>query len=267
MSTEAIPPGTRAAIEAALDAVEREEGVAILFAAESGSRAWGFPSPDSDWDIRFVYARPTDWYLTLNPGRDVIERMLPGDMDMAGWDARKALNLLLAGNVALREWLHSPILYRADDALLAAFRDLAALAPARATARHHYRSLASKSDALHLADRPAVKLKKYLYAVRPALALRWLREHPSGEPPMDLPSLLAGVTLDAAMRADLQDLLERKRVASELGEGPRIPSLDALIRDEIEAARSDESRTLPDAARLAAEALHRTCIAHADSRR
>ena len=263
--TQAVPPAIAAAIAAALDAVEREEGVGIVFAIESGSRAWGFPSPDSDWDLRFVYARPTAWHIRLKPGRDVIECSLPGDIDLAGWDARKALNLLLGGNTALREWLRSPIVYRADPPLAAAFAELAARLPARAAAAHHYRRLAERVVDRYLRDTMEVNLKKYLYALRPALALRWLRENAEGEPPMDLPGLLAGVTLDAATRGDLDSLLQRKAAAAELGMGPRLPRLDALVLGEIERAL-----TLPphDAAphEAAAQALLDRCTAWADAR-
>ncbi|MBR0664117.1 nucleotidyltransferase domain-containing protein [Roseomonas hellenica] len=261
-----VSAAARAAIGAALDAIIREEQVAILFAVESGSRAWGFPSPDSDWDVRFVYARPTAWHITLTPGRDTLERSLPGDIDLAGWDARKALNLLLNGNAALREWLRSPILYCADSAMLAEFRALADALPARAAARHHYRAVIRQISSRYLDGRAVVNLKKYLYVVRPALALRWLREHPEGEPPMDMPALLAEVTLDAAARADLDGLLVRKAEAAELGEGARLARLDALVADEIEAAAAmpDEPRDAPGAA-AAALALYRRATAHADA--
>lgn len=261
----AVPPAIRAAIDAALDAVEREERVGIIFAIESGSRAWGFPSPDSDWDLRFVYARPTRWHLSLTPGRDVIERALPDDIDLAGWDARKALNLLLAGNVALREWLRSPILYRAEPTLMRAFADLAAAIPARACAAHHYRRLAERVIARYLRDPGDVNLKKYLYVIRPVLALRWLRENLLGDPPMDLPALLAGVTLDAPTRADLDALLARKAASAELGFGARLPRLDGLIAAELEATPRlppyDAARHMP-----AAQALMMRCTGWADRR-
>ncbi len=263
--TATIPPAIAAAIQAALVAVEREEQVGIVFAIESGSRAWGFPSPDSDWDLRFVYARPTRWHLALNPGRDVIERSLPDDIDLAGWDVRKALNLLLSGNVALREWLLSPILYRAEQPLLAAFRDLAEVVPARASAVHHYRQLALRVLGRYLRDGEQVNLKKYLYALRPVLALRWLRMNPSGMPPMDLPALLEGAPLDPPTRAELDALLARKAQAAELGAGPRLPRLDALITAELEAApqlRPDDA----SAHRGAAQALMERCTAWADAR-
>jgi hypothetical protein len=263
-ATPGIPPDVAAAIAAALDAVETEERVGIVFAIESGSRAWGFPSPDSDWDLRFVYARPTAWHVRLEPGRDVIERSLPGDIDLAGWDVRKALNLLLSGNTALREWMVSPIVYRADPALLAAFRGLAAAVPARASAAHHYRQLTLRVTGRYLRDDAEVNLKKYLYAIRPVLALRWLRENAEGEPPMDMPSLLAGTTLDAATRADLDALLDAKARAAEIGHGARLPRLDALIAAELEATPP----TPPDDAgmhRAAAQALMERCTAWADA--
>lgn len=220
-------------IDAALTAVEQEEGVSILFAAESGSRAWGFPSPDSDWDVRFVYARPTGAYLRVHPQRDVIERPhLPGDLDLSGWDLRKALALMLKGNCTIREWLASPILYREEPALVAALRTLAAQVSARPAARHHYRSVAVRHRDTWLRRRP-VPLKKYLYALRPALALRWMAQHGEGTPPMDMPSLLRQVDLGAAERAAIQALVEAKLVASEMGDGDPDPLLDRFIDEAI----------------------------------
>jgi predicted nucleotidyltransferase len=261
--SDGLPPVIAAKIQTALDAVEREERVGIVFAIESGSRAWGFPSPDSDWDLRFVYARPTRWHLRLDPGRDVIERSLPDDIDLAGWDARKALNLLLGGNTALREWLASPIIYRAEPVLFGAFRRLAAAMPARASAAQHYRHLTLRVTGRYLRETAQVNLKKYLYAIRPVLALRWLRQNAAGEPPMDLPGLLAGVSLDAATRADLDSLLARKAQAAEIGHGDRLPRLDALIADEL--AATPETRPDHGAAHAdAAQALMEACTGWAD---
>jgi predicted nucleotidyltransferase len=98
-----IDPAKRTEIRSVLGEVAREENVAILFAVESGSRAWQFASPDSDYDVRFLYARPRDWYLSIEPGRDVIERPISGDLDVNGWDLRKALGLLVKSNPVLLE--------------------------------------------------------------------------------------------------------------------------------------------------------------------
>ena len=86
----------RAYVAAKLGAVAAEEGVRVLYAAESGSRAWGFASPDSDHDVRFIYAHERDWYVSLWEDRDVVERGIDEKLvDLAGWDIRKALRLLL----------------------------------------------------------------------------------------------------------------------------------------------------------------------------
>lgn len=262
--SDVVPSAIRAGIKRALGAIEREERVGIVFAVESGSRAWGFPSPDSDWDVRFVYARRTEWHLQLQPGRDVIERSLPNDIDLAGWDVRKALNLLLAGNAALREWMRSPILYRSNIGLFDAFRRLAAAIPARRSAAYHYRRLAQAAVDKSLTGEGSVNLKKYLYALRPVLALRWLREYGAKELPMDLPGLLAGVTLDAATRSELDTLLAQKARASELGHGERRPMLDAMIASEL-AAAIDLAPEDTTGFHAAAQALMIRCTAWADS--
>ena len=112
-----VSPDVRAHISSVLQEAAREHGVRILVAVESGSRAWGFGSPDSDYDVRFIYAHPPEWYLRLRDERDVIERPLDAQLvDLAGWDVRKALRLLLRSNPALYEWLCSPIVYGDDGA-------------------------------------------------------------------------------------------------------------------------------------------------------
>ena len=110
-----IPSAVRQEIESRLDTVEAGDGVRLLMAVESGSRAWGFPSPDSDFDVRFLYVRPRDWYLSLVPGRDVIEQPIVDEIDLNGWDVRKALGLLLKSNAVVSEWMESPIRYRPND--------------------------------------------------------------------------------------------------------------------------------------------------------
>src|SRR5437867_10530124 len=112
----AFAPGmadaTVASVRRKLAGIEEAHGVRVLFAVESGSRAWGFPSPDSDYDVRFVYLHPRDWYLSLVERRDVIEVPIDGDdQDISGWDFRKAMRLLLRSNPPLYEWLVSPIVY------------------------------------------------------------------------------------------------------------------------------------------------------------
>ena len=182
-----IPVGMRAEIDRRLALVEATHGVRLLLAVESGSRAWGFPSPDSDYDVRFVYVRPRDWYLSLTPGRDVIEAPIVDDIDLGGWDIRKALGLLLKSNAVISEWIESPIRYRAPDPVVTRIAALAdAVLDGRALA-HHYASLARHAADRWLGGDGDVPVKKYFYALRPALAIRSLRRDLGQRPPMDLP--------------------------------------------------------------------------------
>ena len=120
-----IDPAFRARAAAALAEVERAEGVRVLLAVESGSRAWGFASRDSDYDVRFVYLRPLAGYLSVVPARDVLERPLEGLLDLGGWDVRKALGLLARGNAVALEWLGSPVVYRQDPTAVELLRGVA----------------------------------------------------------------------------------------------------------------------------------------------
>src|SRR5688572_12295092 len=125
-NTAAIDPATGAEIQRRLADVEEADGARILYAVESGSRAWGFPSADSDYDVRFVYIRSRDWYLSVNleSRRDVIERPIVDHIDLSGWDIRKALRLFAKSNPPLLEWLSSPIVYRDDLGFADAVRAL-----------------------------------------------------------------------------------------------------------------------------------------------
>lgn len=228
-----IAPDVRREIERRLSAIEAEEGVRVLMAVESGSRAWGFPSPDSDYDIRFIYVRSRDWYLSLSPGRDVIERPIVDEIDLNGWDIRKAFGLLLKSNAVVSEWIESPIRYRPDDPFMARFAALAdAMLDARALA-HHYARLGRTAADRWLDDGDDVPVKKYFYALRPALAIRVLRRHPDRRPPMNLQALVALADLTDEARAAINDLVAAKARTNERSNGTREPLLDALIADEL----------------------------------
>jgi uncharacterized protein len=153
--------------------------VRTLFAVESGSRAWGFESPDSDYDVRFVYVHEPSWYqaVDLEERRDVIEYPIVDDIDLHGWDARKALRLFWKSNPAFVEWIQSPIVYLEQDA----FRQKAIEALPTIYRPHngiyHYRSMAKTNYRGYLQE-PTVRLKKYFYVLRPLLAARWINRTP-----------------------------------------------------------------------------------------
>lgn len=232
-STETI-----AAIDALLDRIEREQQVAIPLAIESGSRAWGFPSPDSDYDCRFIYVRRADAYLSPWQPRDVIETPLMGELDVNGWDLGKALKLMLKGNAVILEWLRSPFVYRGDPRFREQFLALAMRHASRARIARHYLHLGERQRQTYFADRSSVAIKKLFYALRPAAALRWLRLHADqAVPPMHFPTLLAECEPPEALAAVATNLVARKAVTRELGSAPLPAAIAAFIDAEFAIAR------------------------------
>lgn len=173
----------RAAIETALLEIEARENVHVLYACESGSRAWGFAGTDSDWDVRFIYVRPRDWYLSIALERrsDVIELPIDSELDVAGWDLRKALQLLRKSNPPLLEWLHSPIVYREDGPIAGELRRLADEYWSDLACVHHYLNMARGNYREYLRGE-MVWTKKYFYVLRPLLAVRWIERNLGGVP-------------------------------------------------------------------------------------
>jgi len=253
MNLDLIPDEPLSRITAHLDAIEQRERVKILFAIESGSRAWGFPSPDSDFDVRFVYARERDWYLTLSPGRDVIELPLIGDEDINGWDIKKALQLLLKPNPVLLEWLDSPIRYRWSDDACQKILTLADKTLHKQPFLHHYMNLGGGQWRRNIDGKDAVALKKYFYCLRPALCLRWMRMHDS-RPPMNFQDQRNGTDLPADVNHFLDELLAKKKETCELGNGPRLAILDKLILSEFELAEAECKKGYPKQDSLSEEA-------------
>jgi len=220
------------AIKQTLHDIEQQEGVRILYACESGSRAWGFASQDSDYDVRFIYARPADAYLRLDAPRDVIERPIVGELDVNGWDIFKALRLLRGSNPPLLEWLFSPIVYQEDAAYIAELRTIARRYYSPAALYYHYGNMASRNYQQYLAGKPEVALKKYLYVLRPLIAILFLQQQ--GQlPSTNFLDTLAHVELAEEIRASILDLVARKQSATELGTSAPNPLLDAFINERL----------------------------------
>jgi hypothetical protein len=160
-----------------LDAIEREHDATVLYACESGSRAWGFASADSDYDVRFIYAHPRDWYLSLDLDRrdDTVDRPITEALDLHGWDLHKALRLFRTSNPSLLEWLRSPIVYREDEATMARWRDLLPDYYTPRAAGYAYRNMAQSIAQEHLSGE-TVSRKAYLYVLRALLAVRWVEQ-------------------------------------------------------------------------------------------
>ncbi len=245
-----IAEHARAEIEQRLAALEAEHGIRILYACESGSRAWGFASPDSDYDVRFIYAQPLAWYLQVSPQRDVIELPISAELDISGWELRKALALLKKGNATLVEWLDSPVVYRADAAFLAAMQSAAQQTHQPQRSFHHYLHMARKNYREHLQGE-TVRLKKYLYVLRPLLAALWL-EQGRGLVPMRFEVLLDAMVTAPDLHATITQLLARKRQALEAERGAALPIINAFIEAELSRLEASPApaTTAPDWALL-----------------
>ena len=240
-------------VNALLDGVEGRYGVRVLLAVESGSRAWGFASPDSDFDVRFVYQEPLDRMVRLFPGRDVIEEMTPYapdgagvPIDLVGWSLPKTLRLAAASNPQLCEWAAGTITYRADPGFLDLLRGLTVQVSPRVLA-HHYRGLAKKTVCDYLAGPGEPRGKKYLYAVRSLLAANWMLDHPTpgSAPPVRFDRLRAENRVSAPVASSIDALLEWKTALGEAEAHRRFPVLDRWIGSELIRLEQEIPR-LPD---------------------
>lgn len=233
-----IPDSIRTDIQAHLRQIEAEEQVRIFYACESGSRAWGFPSANSDYDVRFLYVHPQNWYLTidLERKRDVIERPINDLLDISGWDLRKSLQLFRKSNPPLFEWLQSSIIYHESASVASEYR---ALIPG------YYSPRASLYHYLHMAEgnfRDYMKgeevwIKKYFYVLRPLLAIKWI-EADFGAVPMEFDILVNRLVDDPVVKHEIETLVEKKRAGNELDRGPRIAAISDFIDIELERVSS-----------------------------
>lgn len=224
----------RETILSKLDEIENRENVKILLAVESGSRAWGFASPDSDYDVCFIYVRPKEDYLRLEKARDVIELPIEGELDINGWDLDKTLRLLRASNPTLFEWFSSPIVYR-ETAFAQEFRSIMQRYFSSKCGLSHYLSMASSNYREYLKGN-MVKAKKYFYVLRPVLACRWILD--KGSPPPMLFSELMEAELNPVLLPDVNRLLDLKMNAPEIKTIPKIESINRYLDSSLEEVRS-----------------------------
>jgi len=235
-----IPSAIRSRVEAILDELEAENAVSVLYACESGSRAWGFASKDSDFDVRFLYVHPPRWYLSvdLEEKRDVVERPIEGELDVNGWDLRKALRLFRRSNPPLLEWLGSPIVYREPFSTTERMRKLALRYYSPTACAYHYLHMA-RGNFREFLRGEQVRRKKYLYVLRPLLAIRWI-EMDLGVIPTPFEILVNRTVSSEPLRAAIEELLEEKKRGSERDRGPRIDAISTFVESEL--ARLENSR-------------------------
>lgn len=212
-------------IRTKLKEIEQKENVRILHAVESGSRAWGFASPDSDYDVRFIYVRRPEDYLKLERTRDVIEWQLDETLDINGWDLQKTLRLLHKSNPTVFEWNASPVVYCTTPEWTV-LQPLISACFLKKPGLYHYLSMA-KSNYREYMRGDIVRLKKYFYVLRPLLACRWILE--KGTPPPMAFCALTKEYLPAELMPAVNRLLELKKHTSEIADGPRINALNEFI--------------------------------------
>jgi hypothetical protein len=221
----------REKIELELERIEKENEVKILFAVESGSRAWGFPSKDSDYDVRFVYIHPVEWYLSIHDKRDVIEYPIGDDLDISGWDIKKALQLFAKSNPALLEWVRSPIFYSKNSNFPELLQQMSEKNFDPKATIYHYLHMASKNYREFLQGEN-VKLKKYFYVLRPILACKWLEEKAT-LPPVEFDRLITELSLERSVLDEIEKLLIKKKAGTELDVGLKIKVLNQFLEEQI----------------------------------
>lgn len=219
--------------------IEQKENVRILMAVESGSRAWGFASPDSDYDVRFLYVRKKSDYLRLDPVRDVIEWQLDDTLDINGWDIKKALSLLHSLNPTIFEWCMSPIVYRNSPE----FEKFKKILPDYFSIKkslYHYLHMAESNYRNYLKGE-VVQLKKYFYVLRPLLAARWVMNQKC--PPPILFTELMEAELEKSLVSEVERLLKMKQRVPEMGEASKLSALNEYFEKSLEEIRMEAGST------------------------
>ena len=219
-------------IPEAMKKIERDHKVRVLYAVESGSRAWGFASRNSDFDVRFIYIHPPEWYLSIREKRDVIEVPINDDLDISGWDLRKALGLLQKNNPPLLEWLGSPTVYQDRFGLAEKMRQFVASGFSPRRCMHHYLHMA-KGNLREYLKADTVRVKKYFYVLRPVLACLWIERHNS-MPPTEFDRLYRDADLLPSLQNEIDSLLQRKMAGGELDMEPRIEVINEFLDKQIE---------------------------------
>lgn len=210
--------------------IEKQENVTILLAVESGSRAWGFASPDSDYDVRFIYARRQGDYLKLKEEKDVIEWQLDDVLDINGWDLKKALAQFHRGNATLFEWSNSPVVYKKTKQWEEIYQKAKKYFSKKAAVYHYYGTAQSTFQKYLQGEQ--VRYKKYFYALRPLLACRYVETY-GAAPPVLFEDLMQ-MELPGHLRRGIEELLEKKKLTDEKEQKPQMPVIIEFIREELE---------------------------------
>jgi len=215
-----------------LNKLEIQLDIIILYAVESGSRAWGFASTNSDWDVRFIYVHKRKWYLSIDEQKDSYNKILPNEIDLSGWELKKTLKLFRKSNPPFMEWLDSPIIYKENYSTIKKLREVRFEFFNPKGCMYHYLSMAVSNFREYLQG-DLVRIKKYFYVLRPILACSWIKRT-NTMAPMEFEVLLNNEIQDASIFQQIETLLDRKKAGEELDLEPRIEILNDFLKQKIE---------------------------------
>ncbi|MEQ9199430.1 MAG: nucleotidyltransferase domain-containing protein [Rhodospirillales bacterium] len=256
-----ISPDVHAEIMRRLSEIEQTRHVRVLFAAESGSRAWDMHSSNSDYDVRFIYVHEPSWYWSFNDGRDVIEDLdREADIDLSGWELRKAVRLMMKGIAVKQEWYRSDITYRTDPDFLRDMLHLLSLIERRYALTNHFFNISKRIFRERVKDQPAPKLKAYLYTIRPLLQYLWVASQPEEFdrevilPPISFLDLVDENPVPDDVRQEILKLVEEKKAGTETSRSLSRPVLDSYIEEILENPAGLNSKP-SRAARLSEQAV------------
>lgn len=210
--------------------IEAKENIRVLHVIESGSRAWGLASPDSDYDVRFIYVRDRNFYLSLRENKDFIDWELNEVLDINGWDIKKVLQHFHKSNATLFEWSNSPVVYYTTDEWKKLYDEVAGKYFACKSSMYHYYGTANKNYHEYLME-DMVKYKKYFYVLRPILACKWIEEKKC--PPPVLFDELFDSVLEEDMKPVIADLLTKKVQMSESDKAPKIEKVNQYVEEKL----------------------------------
>lgn len=193
--------------------IEYRFNVKVLLAVESGSRAWGFESENSDWDVRFIYVHKPEWYFRVEEQRDVIEHMYEDDVDLAGWELRKALSLLRKSNPSLLEWFHSPKVYYIDEEFGKRIAEVEKDFFNPVKSMYHYNRIYNKHNERYL-QQVGYHMKRFLYYLRGVLACQWIEQNKT-IPPVRFKDLYEAMVTDNDIKVKIENLIEIKKEGKE----------------------------------------------------
>lgn len=231
---EKISPEIVLKIEAQIREIEEQEHVHIFFACENGSHAWGTASASSDYDVRFLYVHPIEWYLSIDSAekKEVVEKKVSPEFDFSGWDFRKALRLLYSANPSLQEWLRSPLIYHEFIEVTSPLKILSSQFFRVKTCMYHYLHMAQGNFRAYLQG-DQVWIKKYFYVLRPLLAIRWL-EQKQEMPPIEFMHLVELVQDQKDLYHEILKLLDMKKKEALLEKGTPLPNIATFIQKEFQ---------------------------------